>query len=276
MAIQKSEDPKGFTDFEYEGWEAISAGYERHFARLTRQTVPATLDAAGVGAGMRVLDVCTGPGVLAAAAQERGADTVGLDFSGEAVAIARRNVPGAEFRQGDAQALPFDDNAFDAVVCGYGIIHLPDPEKALAEFHRVLRPGGRTAVSVWDAPKSDNGFGIVYDALKAHGDLTVPLPYGPDSYQFSTRKSMTAALRAVGLGDIVVTPVPQSWEIADPLGLVSAILEGAVQARTLLLAQDDGARKAIDAAIGEGMVQFRMADGRYAVYMPAVVGSGAK
>ncbi len=105
MAIQSSDDPEAFNDFEHQGWETISAGYERHFARLTRQTVPSTLDAAGVARGTRTLDVCTGPGMLAEAALERGAEAVGLDFSSEVIEIAKRNVPDAEFHQGDAQAL---------------------------------------------------------------------------------------------------------------------------------------------------------------------------
>ena len=107
MPIQSSSDPKAFKDFEHAGWEGSSAGYERHFARLTRKTVPATLDAARVAEGTRLLDVCTGPGMLAGAALERGARVVGLDFSGEVVEIARRNLPGAEIHQGDAQTLPF-------------------------------------------------------------------------------------------------------------------------------------------------------------------------
>ena len=79
--------------------------------------------------------------MLAGAAIQRGAEVVGLDFSGEVIEIAKRNVPQAEFRQGDAQDLPFDDESFDAVVCGYGVIHVSEPEKALLEMHRVLRPG---------------------------------------------------------------------------------------------------------------------------------------
>ena len=153
MAIESFRDRAAFHDFEHAGWEAVSDGYERHFARLTSQTVPGILDAVRVARGMRLLDVCTGPGMLAGAALERGADVVGLDFSSKVVAIARRNVPGAEFQQGDAQALPFEAESFDAVVCGYGIIHVPEPQKALSEMHRVLKPGGYIAASVWDAPK---------------------------------------------------------------------------------------------------------------------------
>lgn len=276
MAIQSSDDPEGFKNFEHQGWEANSAGYDRHWARLTRQTVASTLDAAGVVKGTRTLDVCTGPGMLAEAALARGAEAVGLDFSGEVLEIAKRNVPDAELHQGDAQALPFEDDSFDAVVCGFGVVHLPDPEKALREMRRVLRPGRRMAASVWEAPKPTNGFGVLFGALKLHGDLDVPLPHGPDFFQFSESENMTAALQAVGLHDITVQSLEQTWEFDEPLGLVRAVMEGAVRARGLLLAQTDAARNAIDAAVSEGMDRFRSDKGGYRVPMPAVVGAGAK
>ena len=88
-----------------------------------------------------------------------------IDFSGKLIEIARRNVPGADFQQGDAQALPYKPESFDAVVCGYGIIHVPEPKKALSEMHRVLKPAGYLAVSVWEAPKPGNGFGLLFSAI---------------------------------------------------------------------------------------------------------------
>jgi SAM-dependent methyltransferase len=276
MAIERSRDPTAFQDFEHDGWETVSDGYERHFARLTGQTVEPILDASGVAEGMRVLDVCTGPGVLAGAAARRGAKVVGLDFSDNAVEIARRNVPGAEFFEGDAQALPFDSESFDAVVCGYGIIHVPDPEKALAEMRRVLRPGGKLAASVWQAPQPTNGFGLLYGAIREHGNVAVPLPHGPDFFQFSDTGKLADALQASDFVDVEIEPVEQSWEFSEPLGLVTAILEGGVRARALLRAQTDEVRNAIFAAVVEGMQQYRSPDGGYRVPMPALVGSGRK
>src|SRR5215470_16980442 len=120
--MERSQEPEAFTAFERLGWGGQIDGYQRTFARLTAQTVPAMLEAARVRRGHRVLDVCTGHGVLAAAAFERGAASVsGLDFAEAVVAAAMRNVPGASFRQGDAQALPYPDAGFDAVLCGYGL-----------------------------------------------------------------------------------------------------------------------------------------------------------
>lgn len=276
MTIERSKEPEEFAAFEHEGWEKASGAYVRLIAPITRQSVPATLDAAKVAKGMRVLDVCTGPGLLAHAAVARGAEAVGLDFSGNLIEIARRAVPQAEFRQGDAQELPFDDESFDAVVCGYGIIHLPDPEKGLREIHRVLKPGGTAAVSTWAAAKPSNGFGMIFGALNAHGNLDVPIPEGPSFLQFSEPEDMTAALQATGFRDTAVRMVDQTFETDEPLGFIQALLDGVVRARALIVAQDDESRIAINEAVVQAMEQFRTPEGGFQVPMPAVVGSGVR
>ena len=143
--------PRQYSDFELSGWDTNIGGYDLAFGAVARQTVSLMLDAARVTHGMRVLDVCCGPAMLAVGALERGAEAVGLDFSLEAVGLARRLVPKGRFERGDAQALPFPSGSFDAVLCGYGLMHLPEPAAALREILRVLRPGGRAALSVWDA-----------------------------------------------------------------------------------------------------------------------------
>src|SRR6478735_1079172 len=109
VAIEKSNNPAAFLEFERAGWAANIAGYDDAFGPVSRQTVGPTLDAANLRSGMHLLDVCCGPGMLAQAAIERGARAVGLDFP-EVVELARRLVPGGEFQPGDAQALPFADD----------------------------------------------------------------------------------------------------------------------------------------------------------------------
>jgi len=274
--MERSQEPEAFTTFERQGWGGQIDGYQRTFARLTAQTVPAMLEAARVGRGHRVLDVCTGHGVLARAALERGAVVSGLDFAEAVVTAAARNVPGAAFREGDAQALPYPDASFDAVLCGYGLIHLSDPALALAEMVRVLAPGGRLAVSVWERPGPDNGFGLLYGAVREHGRLDVGLPHGPDFFQLSEPARMQAALSAAGLVDLEVASVPQAWRFDAPDDFVAAMLDGAVRARALLEAQEPCALAAIRHVVALGTARYARADGACHLPMPALVGSGTK
>src|SRR5262249_26435467 len=142
-------DARTFHDFEHAGWQRAAEHYTGAFGAVTAQTAERLLDAAGVRAGMRVLDVATGPGLVAGAAAARSAGVTGVDFSSEMLARARAQHPDIEFREGDAEALAFDDASFDAVVMNFGMLHLARPDAAIAEARRVLRAGGRFAFTVW-------------------------------------------------------------------------------------------------------------------------------
>src|SRR5689334_7304647 len=104
-----------FRAFEHGRWEEVVSPYHRYFGQLTSQTISALLEAVHARPGMRVLDVATGPGYVAAGAAERGAHALGVDFSASMVAQARLLYPAVEFREGDAEALPFPQGSFDAV-----------------------------------------------------------------------------------------------------------------------------------------------------------------
>ena len=213
MPIEQSREPKQFADFELAGWENNIAGYNAALGVVAAQTVEAMLDAARVTSGSRVLDVCSGPGMLAGGASKRGADATGLDFSAQAVELARRLVPKAHFKQGNAQSLPFPDAHFDSVLCGYGVMHLPDPGAALREMLRVLRSGGRVTLSVWDA--TGVGLTLVYEAIRARGKMDLALPHGPDFFQFGTPERMVAALTEVGFTDPAACSFCQDWRLGQ-------------------------------------------------------------
>src|ERR1700741_2096378 len=113
-----------FTEFEHHGWQRVADKYDSTWASSTRQFIEPLLDAADVSAKMSILDVGCGPGYVAAAAAERGAHPIGLDFSKEMIAIAKRMFPKIEFHEGDAQNLPFADGRFDRVVASFALLHL--------------------------------------------------------------------------------------------------------------------------------------------------------
>jgi len=275
LDIQKSNNPVEYIAFEREGWGAQIAGYNDTFGAVTRQTVEATLDAAKVRTGVRLLDVCCGPGMLSAGAVKRGATAVGLDFPG-VVTLARKLVPGAEFKEGDATELPFPENSFDAVVCGYGIMHVPDPEKAMQEMLRVLRPGGRAALSVWDNETSVSGLGLVYKAVHDYANLNVPLPHGPNIFQFSSIEKMRGALSGVGFVEVEAIHFAQACQVRSGRQLLDAVHEGTVRTRALLAAQTHDVITKIITYFEQALAGMRTSDGSFDVPMPAIIGSGAK
>ncbi len=274
MSIERSREPERFGAFELSGWDDKIGGYDAALGGVARQTVQPMLDAAGITAGMKVLDLCCGPGMLAAGALARGARVTGLDFSKAAVTLARQLVPGAEFRQGDAQALPFAAASFDAVLCGYGVMHLSDPGAALAEMLRVLRPGGRLALSAWDAEGAS--FALVHEAVRARGRVDVGLPHGPDFFQFGTRERMIAGLTNAGFAAVAAYSVAQEWRLANEERYIESILTGTVRASAILAAQSGPAAAGVRDYIVEQLARFKTASGELVLPMPAIVGSGAR
>ncbi|MBD0274690.1 MAG: methyltransferase domain-containing protein [Acetobacteraceae bacterium] len=135
-------------------YDASAGIYDRVFGRVSREFVPTLLRAARLAPGMRVLDIATGTGNVAEAALAVVGPTgrvAAADLSPAMLERARERLGGRanlSFSVEDGQALGFRDRGFDAVLCGLALMHFPDPAKGLAELRRVLREGGRAAVSV--------------------------------------------------------------------------------------------------------------------------------
>jgi demethylmenaquinone methyltransferase/2-methoxy-6-polyprenyl-1,4-benzoquinol methylase len=139
----------------------MTAGLDRRWRRLTARAV--------VRPGDRVLDVCCGTGELALACVAEGGRVTGLDFSEPLLERARRKSSAVEWVAGDAVALPFDEDDFDAVTVGFGVRNVPELERALAELRRVLRPGGRLAILEITRPR-----GLLTPFYRLWFDLLVP------------------------------------------------------------------------------------------------------
>jgi len=229
-----------FRDFELAGWgnDAVAISYHRNLAEVTSGCIPQLIQAAGVTAGHKVLDVACGAGYIAAAARDAGAEAIGVDFSPAQVRLAEQTYPDLRFIEGDAEALPFEDSVFDAVLNGFGMPHVPNPDKASAEAYRVLKPGGRFAYASWlDATKCVL-FSMVYDAIREHGSLDVGLPPGPNFFSCGDLDYASDMLGRAGFTNVSITDVPLAWRVPFPDTVINAISSGTVRAATVLKRQN--------------------------------------
>ena len=267
-------DPEAVRRFELARWQQAASAYEASFATATRQFIDPLLDAVDIASGTRLLDVACGPGLVATRAKQRGALSRGLDFSPAMLAIARERNPAISFDEGDAEVLPYPDQAFDAVVSNFGIHHVPRPHLALRAAHRVLRDGGRVAFSFWADHRDNIGWKLLFDAVARHGDASAsdaPLPGGG----FRGADQCAEALCAAGFADCTTKLVNATWHHADARALVATLQAGTARMAAMIEAQDPNAMPAIIADIEANAVGYLTAGG-IAVPIAAVIATGAR
>jgi ubiquinone/menaquinone biosynthesis C-methylase UbiE len=267
-------DPEAIRAFEHAGWQQAATHYASTFARATRGFIDDLLDAARVGAGTEVLDLACGPGEVAAAAAGRGALPVGLDFSPAMITLARAGHPGIRFEEGDAEATPFADGSFDAVVANFGLHHVAEPIRALHEAYRVLHPGGRVAFTAWAAPAENVAWRLLYDAISVHGDLAAanaPPPGG----NLRLPEDLRCLLNAAGFAETAAKRVHREWHVVAARDLLEGFRRGTVRTAALIDAQSAAALPQIEAAIAQGAAAYRCPDG-FAVPITAILGSGVR
>ncbi len=267
-------DPEAVRAFEHAGWQRAAEHYSSTFARATAGFVGNLLDAAQVGAGRRVLDLACGPGLVAAAAAQRGALPVGLDFSAAMIALARIGHPGISFEEGDADALPFADGSFDAVVANFGVHHFPAPVEALREVYRILRRGGRLAFTTWAAPAENIAWQLLFDAIGVHRDgsaANTPPPGG----SLRDPADVLGLLEAAGFFEAEARPVHSTWLVSNAADLVEGFRRGTVRTAAVIDAQPAAALSAIEEAMARNAAAYRRGD-ECAVPIVAILGSGVR
>jgi SAM-dependent methyltransferase len=218
--------------------------YEEFFVpALFAEWVGPVADAARLAPGQRVVDVACGTGVLAREAARRvrpGGAVVGLDRNDGMLDVARRTSDGIEWRLGRAEMLPFPDGSFDAVVSQFGLMFFEDRVAALSEMWRVLRPGGRMAVAVWDTLANAPGYAAMTTLLqRLFGDTVADAlraPYVLGDPGFLRRLFADAGIadaEIVSADGTATFPSIESWVHTDVKGWTLADLIDDSQYETL-------------------------------------------
>lgn len=266
-----------FKQFEVDGWSEAGRAdrYSRMFGRITGAAVPETVAALDLRPGDRVLDLCCGHGPITAALLDAGADVTAGDVSPAMLELLRRDYPKVRAEICDAEKLQFADAEFDAVISGFGFCHLARPEAALAEARRVLKPGGRLAITVWCGPEVSPTFALLMAAIRDHGDPDVKLPAGPDFHLFADAAGTERLFQAAGFADVRTDRLDLRWELASPDDLHDIWAESTLRVAELLAAQSETARADIRAAMRDAMIRDHGGkDGPWAIAQPAALSVG--
>jgi SAM-dependent methyltransferase len=267
---------EAFKALERDGWGDKAESYDLLTGRITARFVEPLLDAAGVGAGLEVLDVGSGPGHAARRAAELGAMVTGIDAAEAMVSLARRRHPNIRFLCADAEDLPFADGEFNAVLGNFSINHLPQPEVALAEFARVAGAGASIALSAWDAPERGGYPGLMVRALRACGvTRSDDVPAGPDPYRFADDDHFRELMGSARLAHVEVGSVALTYQVRDAEELWLGMLGGSVRTAGLVALQPPDTRARIRATVEQLVEEYRE-DGGLAVPVRAKIARGTK
>jgi SAM-dependent methyltransferase len=185
------------------------AAYERYMGKWSQLAGANFIEWLAPKAGLRWLDVGCGNGAFTEMLVARCAPATveGIDPSPQQLAFARTRpaLRAAEFRQADAMALPFPDNAFDAAIMPLVIFFVPIPATGVAEMARVVRPGGAVGAYAWDIPGGGFPYEALWSTMRAMG-VEVPLPPSPDASRIDAMRELWtgAGLEAIETREITV------------------------------------------------------------------------
>ncbi|MGF1669485.1 MAG: class I SAM-dependent methyltransferase [Balneolaceae bacterium] len=210
----KQHDPDAVVLVERETWNRSADSYIGNAAKLTTHAVNLLLEEARLTNESRALEVGCGPGYIAKMMADSGARVTGVDLAPRMIEVASRLYPDIEFKEANAEQLPFDTDTFDVVLINFAIHHFARPVKACAEIRRVLKPGGRF---VFAGPIEQFGFGAFIEGLTSHHTMD-ELPHGP-IYLGATQQDYENLMREAGFGDYDVTirQLSLRLENLDPL-----------------------------------------------------------
>jgi ubiquinone/menaquinone biosynthesis C-methylase UbiE len=251
----------------YEIAEAVAPGWERWRARIEETTAPVRewmIGELAARPGETVLELAAGAGDTgfeAAAIVGDDGRLISTDFSPAMVQVARRRgadlgLENVDHRVMDAERIELDADSVDGVLCRFGYMLMPDPAAAFAQTRRVLRPGGRLALSVWGAPERNPWATIGFGLLIERGHMPPPEPGAPGPFVMASEERLRALLEGAGFTAVRTEEVPVRFTFPDLDDYTTFSTDTGGPAALALRRLPDGERETLKARLGVAFAPF--------------------
>jgi SAM-dependent methyltransferase len=266
-------EPAEYRRTSFETWQATAAGWERWRAQLAEDLSPIRtwlVRELAPGPGDTVLELCAGPGDTGFAAAEivgeRGR-LLSTDFSPEMVEVARRRsaelgLRNVDHRVIDAERIELDADSVDGVLCQSGYMLMADPVAALSETRRVLRPGGRVALSVWGAPERNPAVSTPGRFLVERGHIPPPEPGAPGVFSMASEERTRGLLEDAGFTAVRIEDVAVRWVFRDLEEYQRWLMDVSASLALVIRGLSAEESEALTSRLEEAFAPF-MADGGY-------------
>jgi SAM-dependent methyltransferase len=279
-------DPDEYRSASRDAWQQSAPGWGRAADRVHDWAVGVSatmVDALALQPGDRVLELAAGPGdtgFMAAELITPGGTLICSDGAEAMLEVAReravsQGVRNVEFKQLELEWIDMETASVDAVLCRWGIMLIVDPGAAASEIRRVLRPGGRAALAVWDVPERNQWTTIPRGAMQEVVDGDPPDPNAPNMFSLAADGALAEVLEGAGLVDVKIAPVALVRRFESVEQYLADTLEISSTLRATYDGLDEAQKARLSELVAERARPFADTDGSVTVPGSTLVASAS-
>lgn len=270
---ERTPNPAEFTETARRGWDSAAAGWKKWAPTLEAgaQVINDRLvEMAGVQTGHKVLDIATGYGEPLITILERvGADghAVATDLSEQMIALARERIgeaglDNASFYACNGETLEIPESGFDAAVCRWGLMLMPEPDACLSRVHQLLKPGGHAAMAVFSEPAKSPWLMVAGATVRREVGAGPPAPGEPNIFRLADAADLERRFLATGFEGIALEQVAGELVYGSAEEYVRFLQDCARDISRLLEGESPERREAIWETVADEARRFQASDGR--------------
>jgi ubiquinone/menaquinone biosynthesis C-methylase UbiE len=256
-------DPKQYKETELQSWNSAAAGWQKWWKTIERGTEKVSkqlIALAEIKSGSRVLDIATGigePAITAASQMGKTGNILAIDISPQMLSIAKQRAISLglqnviEFKEGDMETIDLSSTTFDAVLCRFGLMFLPELKVGLSKIYQSLIEGGHFAAAVWASPAQDNLIAKTMNIIMKETNSKPPPPGTPGPFSLSDEATLRNSFVTTGFKDLTTERMEVIFDFNSPDDYTSWATETAGPLLKMLATQTSERKKEILRAVTE-------------------------